>query len=103
MTINDTIGFQSLYSIGGHFLFYSLLTVHLCLFVDISPLQHYPTCKLNYLIASVIAAAIPSSLTSFIIFPSISVELIVGIACALILSVTLTLTIQRILRINIDF
>ena len=55
----DTIDLGSFYSIVDHWIFYVLLATHLCLFVDVSPLQKYPTCKLNFLIACVISAFIP--------------------------------------------
>lgn len=103
MTIIDTVNPNSFYNIGGHFMFFMLVTVHICLFVDISPLQKYPTCKLNYLIASVLAAAIPSAITSLVTFPSSTIELSVGIGSALALSFLITLTIQRIIDIDIDF
>ena len=103
MTFIDTVSPYSIYSIGGHFLFYFLITVHACLFVDISPLQKYPTCKLNYLIASILAAAIPSAITSLVTFPSSIIEFSVGIGSALALSFLITLTIQRIIDIDIDF
>ena len=84
-------------------MFFMLITAHICLFVDISPLQQHPTCKLNYLIASVLAAAIPSAITSFITFSSAVMELSVGIGSALALSVLITLTIQRVIDIDIDY
>lgn len=103
MTIIDTVNPNSFYNMGGHFMFYMLITAHICLFVDISPLQKYPTCKLNYLIASVLAAAIPSAITSFATLPSPTIELSTGLGSALILSFLITLTIQRIIDIDIDF
>jgi len=103
MTIVDSLGLNNFYDISGHFLFYFLITVHICLFVDSTPLQKYPTCKLNYLIASVLAAAIPSVITSFVAFPSSALELSVGIGSAFVLSTLITLTIQRIIDIDIDF
>lgn len=84
-------------------MFFMLITAHICLLVDISPLQKRPTCKLNYLIASVLAAAIPSAITSFAPFSSAVMELSIGIGSALALSVLTTLTIQRIIDIDIDF
>lgn len=84
-------------------MFFMLITAHICLFVDMSPLQKHPTCKLNYLIASVLAAAIPSAITSFITFSSAAMELNIGIGSALALSVLITLTIQRVSDIDIDY
>ncbi|MBL4761114.1 MAG: hypothetical protein JKY93_00270 [Gammaproteobacteria bacterium] len=103
MTIIDTVNPNSCYNLGGHFLFYFMITVQICLFVDISPLQKHPTCKLNYLIASVLAAAIPSAITSFATFSSATMELSIGIGSALALSVLTTLTIQQIIDVDIDF
>ena len=103
MTIIDTVNPNSFYNMGGHFMFYMLITAHICLFVDISPLQKHPTCKLNYLIASLLAAAFPSVVTNLITFSSTSTELSVGIGSALALSVLITLTIQQVIDIDIDF
>lgn len=99
----ETVSTTSFYSIGGHFLFFFVITTALCLFVDISPLQKYPACKLNYLIASILAAIIPSVLTSSISFSSITEELLLGIGSAVIASIIFILTIQRVIDIEVEF
>ncbi len=90
-------------AIGSHFLFYLFLTAHICLFVDLSPLQKRATCKLNFLIASLLAAAIPLAITTLVTFPSLAVELFWGVTSALALGVFITLNVQRLLNIDVDF
>lgn len=99
----DTINPDNFYNIGGHFLFYFLITAHICLFVDISPLQKYAISKLNYLIASIISATAPTVVTNLTNFPSPSMELSTGLGTALLTGLLITLTVQRIIKIDIDF
>lgn len=103
MILIDTVTPDSFYNSGGHFLFYLLITAHACVFLDISPLQKYPMCQLNLLLASSVSAAVPSIATSLIMFSSPAIELFVGVGAALLLSFVTTLTIQRVLDVDVNF
>ncbi len=103
MTIVGVVSHASIYTAAGHFMFYLLVTAHVCLFVDLSPWQKYPLSKLNYLIASVLAAAIPSVITSFATISSSSIELGVGLVSAFTLSIFITLSLQQIINLDYDF
>lgn len=99
----DTISPDSFYNAGGHYLFFLLITAHVCLFVDISPLQKKSMCGLNYLLATLLSAAVPSIGMSLIVFSTPTKQLTVGISSAVVLSVLITLTIQRVFDMEIDF
>lgn len=103
MILIDTVTPESFYNSGGHFLFYMLIAAHVCIFIDISPLQKYPMCQLNLLLASLISAGVPSIVTLLVAFPTPAVELATGIGVALLLSFLTTLTIQRILNVDVNF
>lgn len=103
MSMIDSVSTSDFYIIGDHFLFFLLIAVHMCLLVDLSPIQKYPTCKLNYLIASITAAVVPSLSVRFFTFSSAITELGFGISFVLILSIIMTLTIQRVIDVEIDF
>ena len=103
MNIIDTVSPTSFYNSGGHFLFYMLITTHVCVFLDISPLQKHPMCQLNFLLASLISAAVPSVATLLVPFPTPALELAIGIGAALLLSFVTTLSIQRIFNIDINY
>ncbi len=98
----DTIDPNSFYNVGGHFLFYFLITTHICLAIEISPWQKGSTCTLKYLIAGVVSALISSIATNFILFPSPLSELSVGIGSAILICVLITLTIQHFFSLDRD-
>lgn len=99
----QTPGPIAFYNSGYHFLFYCLVSAHVCLLTDISPLQKKPFCDLNFLIATVIAAAIPSVITSLIVFQSYTVEIAFGIGLAVLSGLLITLNIQRIIDLDVYF
>jgi len=99
----NSVYFNGFYEASWHIFFYLFITTHICLFVDASPLQKHPTCKLNFIIVCILTAIIPSAITNMAKFPTFETELGVGIGSALVLSVIGTLTIQRIIDIDIDF
>ncbi|MAT91547.1 MAG: hypothetical protein CME59_03005 [Halioglobus sp.] len=93
----------SFYNTGGHFLFLWVITAHVCLFADISPLQKKSMCALNFLLAGVIAAGIPAALTSSVQFSTPYLELTTGVGLAVALALALSLGIQRVLDIDVEF
>lgn len=94
---------SSLGSFAIEFVYYLLLTAHVCLFIDVSPVQKYPMCKLNLLIASCIAALVPCVVINVTSFSSSLDKHLVGIGIAVVLSVAMALLIQRIIKIDIEF
>lgn len=98
--MNNSISF---YSVGGHFLFYLTITAFITLFVDLSPIQKHPISKINYLITSVLAAAIPCLLIYLIHISPLQKEMFIGVFTAIAASIAITLTIQRFFDINIDY
>ena len=103
MSLIDTINPDSFYNSSWHVWFYLLLTAHLCVLIDISPWQKRPMCELNLLLASLAAAIVPCVRAEVIAFPSPLVELTVGMGTAVALSLLITLNIQRILDIDINY
>lgn len=91
------------FSIITDFIIYLTITAHLCLFIDISPLQKYPTCKLNYILASILAAVVASIITASLPFASHLKQLLVGSGIASIVCVPMILSIQCMFDIDIDF
>lgn len=91
------------YNTGYHFLFYCLISVHVCLLADLTPLQKKPFCDLNFLFASVTAAIIPSAVTSLVVFESFLKEVSVGTGLAVSFSLLITLTIQHFFDVDIYF
>ena len=98
----DIFNPDSFYNFGYHFLYFWCLTVFFCLMVDISPLQEKSMCTLNYVLASLLAAIVPTILTNSVDFSSHRIELWVGTVLSIALSIILTLTIQKYLDIDIE-
>lgn len=94
---------MSLYSVGYHFLFYSLISVHACLLTDLTPLQKKPFCDLNFLLATVIAAFIPSAMTNLVVFDTFLQEVSFGSGLAVTSSIIITTTIQHFFDVDIYF
>ncbi len=90
-------------SFGIQFLWYFLLTAHVCLFVDLSRFQKHPMSKLNHIIASAVSALPPLLFVRLISFPSALIKHSVGIGFAIVLSVIVSLFIQQIIKIDGDF
>jgi len=83
------------------YLYYLLLTSHVCLFVDSSRWQKYPVSRFNHVLASLLAALPATIISNTFNFSSTSIEVAIGISTAVILSTAITLVIQRV--INFDF
>ena len=78
----------------SQFLWYLLLTAHICLFVDLSPLRKKPNSQSNYLAASFISALLTSMTIRLIPFSSFLLKHAIGVSLALLLSIAVTLLIQ---------
>lgn len=85
------------------YIVFTVITSHLCLFLDLSPIQKNPMCKLNYLFALLLSAILPSILTTFIDYSSTTLKVAVGLSVALICSALITLFIQKVINIDVDF
>ena len=96
----ETLLSESLSDLVINYLYYLLLTCHICLFVELSPLQKNPASKFNYFLASSVSAVAPFLITNTITFSSELMKNSAGIAAGAIASFITILTIQRI--INID-
>ncbi len=92
-----------LLAIGDFFLLFTLISTHLVLFIDVSPLQQHPTCSLNFIIAILTSAVIPSLFVRFINLSTSKAELLSGLTICVVLSLLTTLTIQKVNPVNIDF
>ena len=89
--------------LATQFLYYLLLTAHICLFVDMSPLQKHPTCKFNYTIASTVSAMIPCIAIRLMTLPTFLLKHATGVGMAILLSIVITLFIQQVIKVDIDF
>lgn len=82
-----------------------LFSGHIVLFIDLSRLQKQPLNRLNFLLAVLISALVPAFLIpQASVFASDS-ELLLGVELAgtAILSTLLALTLQSVLKIDLDF
>lgn len=84
-------------------LYYLVFTINVCLFVDLSPLQKYPMCKFNYALAAGISALPPFAMFQVLTFSSPWVQHIAGAAVATVASIVISLQIQKVIPIDIDF
>lgn len=103
MTLIDTVTPDSFYNSGEHFWFYMLIATFACVLIDSSPLQKHPLCDLNLLLASLISTVAPVLATNLVVIPSAAVELTVGVTATLLLSLMTTLTLQRIINVDVSF
>jgi len=98
--MTNTMLSESSTNLVVNYLYYLLLTSHICLFVDLSRLQKYPASRLNHLLASMISSLVAVLFTNTISFSSAIVEVTAGIAIALSFSAAIILVIQRVVKIG---
>lgn len=84
------------------YIIFVLVTAHICLFVDMSPLQKHPMCMLSYCLAALLSAVLPSLITLTYRFSSDTMKMAVGFIVAVICGVIITLFIERVLKFNRD-
>lgn len=95
-----TIAQTSFYDIGGHMMYFIIITAHICLFIDESPLQKYPLCFLNLSLAILASAAISSFAVELFTLPSFTIEILFGIGVATVSSLICALTFQRVFNVQ---
>lgn len=93
----------SFYNAGYHLFFYLLITAHACLLTDLTPIQKKPLCDLNLLLATMIAAIIPSLVTNLVVFESFLKEVSFGTGLAVTSSLLVTWTIQHVFDVDVYF
>ena len=85
------------------FIWILAFSVHVCLLFDASRWQKHPTCKLNYLLASIVSALFGLvallSMTQLNTFAQWTIALFV----TTIMGLLITANIQRVLKYQIDF
>jgi hypothetical protein len=101
--MNEMVMSAEAAELATQFLYYLLLTAHVCLFVDMSPMQKHPACKLNYAVASVVSALLPCIAIRLMTFPTLILKHAAGVGIAVLLSIVITLFIQQVVKVNIDF
>lgn len=95
-----TFAQTSFYDIGGHGLYFAMITAHFCLFIDESPLQKYPVCTFNFVLSMLASASICSYAVDYFTFSSFTSEILIGLGVALISSIAFTMSLQRIFNVQ---
>lgn len=101
--MNEMVMSAEATELATQFLYYLLLTAHICLFVDMSPLQKHPTCKFNYAVASTVSSLLPCIAIRLLTFPTWLLKHATGVGIAILLSILITLFIQQVIKVDIDF
>lgn len=88
------------YDVWWHFLFYLFIACHICLLVEVSPLQVARDNWASYWIAILVSSAVPSILTSRVGFATLGTEILAGMITVSALSLVLTLSLPFLFRRN---
>lgn len=103
MLESATVAQASFYDIGGHLMYFSMITAHFCLFIDESPLQKIPLCSVNFVLSVLASAATSAFVVEYFTFASFTAEILTGLAVALLTSIIFALSFQRILNVQWNF
>jgi hypothetical protein len=98
--MNETILSPNLAGLITSYLYYLLLTCHVCLFIELSPIIKRPVSRLSYFLASTVSAAVPFIVTTTMTFSTELLRNSVGTLTAVAASFGTLLIIQKF--INID-
>lgn len=85
------------YNIGGHLMYFAMISAHLCLFVDELPPQENTLNALGLVLATLAATFISSLAVDYFSFSSFSYEIIAGLVIVTVTSAIFTLFLQKII------
>lgn len=101
--MNSAVNFIGSADFWNYFVMLLLLAAHVVLFVDLSPIQKRPLCSLNFVFAVLISALVPTLLVPRMNAIGSDARLLSIAVVTVVLSIIITLTIQSVLDINIEF